>query len=166
VISRVERKNRLLKSARSGFIMDAHCSKCGMQVPSAGKICPYCGTAVVREFQAVKHEHYRARTAFGGTFYGLIAAPILTIPGILLCLLGWGIFLGIPMIIIGILLPLAGPIFGLGEHRGKCPSCGTRMISVEDGKKHASPVCEATFAMEDQHTVGPVEHHESWLEGK
>jgi len=138
--------------------MDARCSKCGMQVPSAGKFCPYCGTAVARESHAVKHEQHRARWAFGGTFVGLVAAPTLIIPGILLCLLGWGIFLGIPMIILGILLPLAGPVFGMGEHKGKCPSCGTRMISVEDGKKHACPVCNATFAMEDQDTVEQGEH--------
>ena len=139
--------------------MDARCSKCSMQIPSAGNFCPYCGTAVARESRPVKHDRHRGRAAFGGTFYGLIAAPILIIPGILLCLLGWGIFLGIPMIIMGILLPLAGPIFGMGEHRGKCPSCGTRMISVEDGQKHACPVCNAMFAMEDQQTVEPVEHH-------
>ena len=137
--------------------MDARCSKCGMQIPAAGNFCPYCGTAVVvRESHPVKHERHRGRWAFGGTFYGLIAAPILIVPGVLLCLLGWGIFLGIPMIVLGILLPLAGPIFGMGEHRGKCPSCGTRMISVEDGQKHACPVCNAMFAMEDQQTV---EHH-------
>ena len=91
-------------------------------------------------------------------FYGLIAAPILVIPGILLCLLGWGIVLGIPMIILGILLPFAGPLFGMSEHKGRCPSCGTRMISVEDGKKHACPICDTAFAMEDQHTIKPNEH--------
>jgi predicted amidophosphoribosyltransferase len=143
--------------------MDAHCSKCGMQIPPSGNFCPFCGTAVAREFHAVevKHERHRGRWAFGGTFYGLIAAPILIIPGILLCLLGWGIFLGIPMILLGVLLPIAGPIFGLGEHRGKCPSCGTRMISVEDGRKHACPVCEASFAMEDQHTDETSVYRES-----
>jgi hypothetical protein len=52
-------------------------------------------------------------------FYGLIAAPILIFPGILLCFLGWGIVLGIPMILLGILMPIAAPIFGLGEHKGK-----------------------------------------------
>jgi DNA-directed RNA polymerase subunit RPC12/RpoP len=87
-------------------------------------------------------------------FNGLIAAPILIFPGILLCFLGWGIVLGIPMILLGILMPIAAPIFGQGEHKGKCPSCGTRMISVEDGKRHACPICNEKFAMEDQHTVG------------
>ena len=134
--------------------MDAHCSKCGMQVPSLWKFCPHCGTAIALESHPSKHEHHAARGAFGGMFYGLIAAPILIFPGMLLCFLGWGIVLGIPMILLGILMPIAVPIFGLGEHKGKCPSCGTRMISVEDGKGHACPVCNEKFAMEDQHAIG------------
>jgi predicted RNA-binding Zn-ribbon protein involved in translation (DUF1610 family) len=140
--------------------MDAHCSKCGLQVPLRGKYCPHCGTAVAKEYHPIEHAHHRARGAFGGMFYGLIAAPILIIPGILLCLLGWGIVLGIPMILLGILLPIAGPLFGMGEHKGRCPSCGTRMISVEDGKKHECPVCNANFAMEDQHTDRLGEHRD------
>ena len=43
---------------------------------------------------------------------------------------------GVPMILLGIMAPLLGPMLGMGEHRGKCPFCGTRMISVDDGKAH------------------------------
>jgi hypothetical protein len=82
-------------------------------------------------------------------YLGLIAFPILVIPGVLLCLLGWGIFLGVPMIALGILAPLLGPLAGMGEHRGKCPSCGTRMISVDDGKAHECPMCSERFAIGD-----------------
>jgi DNA-directed RNA polymerase subunit RPC12/RpoP len=146
--------------------MDAHCLNCGMQVPSLGRFCPFCGIAVAHEPLSIAHEYHRAPGAFGGFFYGLIAAPILIIPGVLLCLLGWGLILGLPMILLGIMLPIAGPIFGMGEHKGKCPSCGTRIISVEDGKKHACPVCNARFAMEDQHTVGLDEHREGELQAK
>src|SRR5437899_3324448 len=134
--------------------MDAHCSKCGKQISSPWSFCPHCGAAIAHESHPLEHEHHPARGAFGGMFYGMIAAPILIFPGILLCLLGWGIVLGLPMILLGILMPFAGPLFGMGEHRGKCPSCRTRMISVEDGKRHVCPVCSENFAMEDQHAVG------------
>ena len=80
--------------------------------------------------------------------FGLIVAPILIFPGVLLCLLGWGIFLGVPMIMLGILAPLAGPVFGIGEHLGKCPACGTRVVGVTDGKGHSCPVCNAVFDIE------------------
>jgi len=138
--------------------MDARCSRCGSQVPSQGRICPRCEIAVAHKPLPTEHQRRRARGAFGGAFYGLIAAPILIIPGILLCLLGWGLVPGIPMIVLGILLPFAAPIFGMGEHKGNCPSCGTRMVSVEDGKKHACPICGVTFAIEDQCAVASDEH--------
>jgi len=72
---------------------------------------------------------------------------------LLLCLLGWGIFLGVPMIVLGVLAPLFGPMVGMSEHRGKCPSCGTRMISIDDAKEHECPVCSKKFAIMDHHSV-------------
>ena len=129
--------------------MDANCSKCGTHLASSWSFCPQCGTHVAHEILASEHQHHPARGAFGGLYIGLIAAPILIIPGILLCLLGWGIFFGVPMIVLGILAPLYGPVVGMGEHRGKCPSCGTRMISIADTKEHECPVCNKKFAIED-----------------
>ena len=129
--------------------MDTNCSKCGMHLASPWIFCPRCGTAVVQEVHPSEHQHHPARGAFGGLYLGLIAAPILIIPGVLLCLLGWGIFFGVPMIVLGILAPLLGPVVGMGEHRGKCPSCSTRMISMDDGKTHECPVCSEKFAIGD-----------------
>jgi tRNA(Ile2) C34 agmatinyltransferase TiaS len=42
---------------------------------------------------------------------------------------------------------------GMGEHKGRCPSCGTRMISVDDAKEHECPVCSKKFAIVDHHGV-------------
>jgi hypothetical protein len=129
--------------------MNTNCSKCGTHLVSLWGFCPHCGTAVLHEAHPIEHQHHPARGAFGGLYYGLIAAPILIIPGILLCLLGWGIVFGVPMIVLGILAPLLGPIVGMGEHRGKCPSCGTRVISIADSKEHECPVCCEKFAIEN-----------------
>jgi hypothetical protein len=41
------------------------------------------------------------------------------IAGIMLCLTGLGAFLGVPLIIGGIIAPLAGPLFGMGVVKGK-----------------------------------------------
>ncbi len=133
--------------------MNTNCSKCGTHLSSPWSFCPQCGTAVAHEVHLREHEHHPARGAFGGLYFGLVAAPILIIPGILLCLLGWGIFFGVPMIVLGILAPLYGPVVGMGEHRGKCPSCGTRMISMDDAKEHECPVCTKKFAITDHDGV-------------
>jgi hypothetical protein len=102
--------------------MDAHCSNCATPLTPLWIFCPHCGTAVPHETQnAAPPEHVPARGAFGGLIYGVIAAPILIVAGIMISLTGWGIFLGVPVIVLGILAPLAGPLFGMGEHKGKCP---------------------------------------------
>jgi hypothetical protein len=46
--------------------------------------------------------------------FGLIAAPSALVFGVLLCLTGLGMVVGIPVIVLGILAPLAGPLFGMG----------------------------------------------------
>jgi predicted RNA-binding Zn-ribbon protein involved in translation (DUF1610 family) len=131
--------------------MEATCSKCKTQLTSQWHFCPHCGEAVAHEaLQPQEHEHHPARGAFGGLAYGLIAAPILIIAGVMICLTGWGLFLGIPVILMGIMAPLAGPLFGMSEHTAKCPGCGTRVITVADGKVHACPTCNASFAVSEQ----------------
>ena len=131
--------------------MDAHCQKCGLVLAAMWSFCPQCGAAVEHEKQAPRqHQPVSSKGAFSGMYIGLIAAPILIISGVMLCLTGWGIFFGVPFILLGILAPLYGPIVGMGEHRGKCPSCGTRMISIADSKEHECPVCNKKFAIEQQ----------------
>ena len=130
--------------------MDAHCAKCGMVLVSRWSFCPQCGAPVVHEKHELIHQPVPSKGAFSGMYIGLIAAPILIISGAMLCLTGWGVVFGVPFILLGILAPLYGPIVGMGEHRGKCPSCGTRMISIADSKEHECPVCNKKFAIEDR----------------
>jgi hypothetical protein len=135
--------------------MDVHCSKCGTTLTTLWTFCPHCGTAVSHEnHNQEQPEHVPARGAFGGLVYGLIAAPILIVAGIMICLTGWGVFLGVPVIVLGILAPLAGPLFGMGEHKGKCPACGTVVITVGDGKLHDCPACNAKFAVGEHAAAG------------
>ena len=138
-------------------MMDAHCLKCGLALAPVWSFCPQCGTSIEHEKHLpVEHRPSPSKGAFSGMYIGLIAAPILIISGVMLCLTGWGIFFGVPFILLGILAPLYGPIVGMGEHRGKCPACGTRMISIADSKEHECPVCNKRFAIEDQHSAAGV----------
>ena len=135
--------------------MNTQCSKCGTQLALAWDFCPHCGQAVTHELQqsspAPEPEKSSMSGAFGGLYFGLIAVPILIILGGLLCLTGLGAILGIPLIIVAILSPLLGPLIGIGEHKGKCPSCGTRVISVDDGQNHYCPACDKEFAVSEHH---------------
>jgi predicted RNA-binding Zn-ribbon protein involved in translation (DUF1610 family) len=136
--------------------MDAHCVTCGMVLASAWSFCPQCGSSIEHEMHVSRvHLPVPSKGAFSGMYIGLIAAPILIISGVMLCLTGWGIFFGVPFILLGIMAPLFGPLVGMSEHRDKCPSCGTRMISIADSKEHECPVCNKKFAIED-HAPAPV----------
>jgi predicted RNA-binding Zn-ribbon protein involved in translation (DUF1610 family) len=129
--------------------MADQCSKCGIQLDPQWSFCPSCGAARPHAHQEVPEplEHVPARGAFGGLAIGMLVAPILVIAGTMVCLTGWGIFIGIPMILLGVFAPLAGPIFGMGEYIGKCPSCGTKVIGKADGRIHHCPACNTDFAI-------------------
>lgn len=137
--------------------MDAKCEKCGMQTAVTWSFCPQCGTAMrheaVRPAVHVPSTLTTAKGGFGGLLVGLVITPAFIIVGTLLCLTGLGAFLGVPMIIVGVIAPLAGSVLGLREHRGKCPDCGTRVISVADGHGHYCPACSKEFDITNGHVV-------------
>ncbi len=100
------------------------CTKCGRQLEEQWEFCAHCGTKLAAspaEIAPAGHEHQPAPItgAFSGAAFGLIAAPIALVFGIMLCLTGWGIFIGIPVIVLAILAPLAGPLLGLGAAKDK-----------------------------------------------
>jgi DNA-directed RNA polymerase subunit RPC12/RpoP len=57
----------------------------------------------------------------------LMAGCIL--PGALLCFTGVGAIIGVPMIILGLMGPIMGPLMGTGAKAGPCPWCGTRAMT-------------------------------------
>src|SRR4051794_1301808 len=103
--------------------MNAPCTKCGLPLEVSWSFCPKCGDSVHRDSVAVTHDsgphvepaaHEKSSVpgAFGGLLFGVIIAPVLIIFGTLLCLTGLGAFLGVPLILVAVIAPLAGPIFG------------------------------------------------------
>lgn len=103
--------------------MEPVCPQCGEHIETAWTFCPRCGARIVQPAEPKQEhpepEHAPVTGAFSGLYIGLIAAPIMVIVGTMLCLTGLGAILGIPMIIGGVLAPLAGPIFGMGAAKGK-----------------------------------------------
>ena len=137
--------------------MNAPCTKCGTKLEDRWSFCPKCGVGISHEVrphtEPAVHERSGVPGAFGGLLFGLITAPVLIIFGTLLCLTGLGAFLGVPMIVGAILAPLAGPLFGIGEHSVRCPSCHTREITIADNKLHYCPNCDKEFAVGEHQVV-------------
>jgi DNA-directed RNA polymerase subunit RPC12/RpoP len=90
-----------------------------------------------------------AKNAFSGLLFGFIVAPMCVIVGTMLCLTGLGAFLGIPVIIVGILAPLLGPMIGFGELKGKCPACGTELNNVVNAPVFACHGCGERIVVEN-----------------
>lgn len=131
------------------------CSKCGARLSSPWSFCPVCGTKVEPQEQPTPVETEKApvKHAYSGLLYGLIVAPMCLIVGGMLCLTGLGAFLGIPVIIAGILAPLLGPIIGLGEPRGKCPWCGTEINDVVHSPAFDCHVCKGRIQVQHRKLV-------------
>lgn len=126
------------------------CKKCGEQLETQWKFCPVCG--VERMQAAVAHEHHDpekapVKSGFTGLLFGLIAAPVLIIVGIMICMTGLGIVLGIPLVIAGVLAPLIGPLMGVNALRGNCPWCGEEISGVGIFDRFSCPQCGERIVM-------------------
>lgn len=122
--------------------MNGTCLKCGEHLEAAWVFCPHCAKPSHRAEPVLrKHENAPAVGGFSGLLFGLIAAPVLIISGGMICLTGLGIFLGIPLIILGILSPLLGPLLGLNAPGGKCPWCSAKIGSVALFDRFSCPEC-------------------------
>jgi len=123
--------------------MNATCLKCGMNLDAAWAFCPHCAAPCRHSTEAVlrKHEGAPVTGAFSGLLFGLVAAPVLIISGGMICLTGLGIFLGVPLVILGVLSPLLGPVLGLNQQRGQCPWCDAKIGSVALIDRFSCPAC-------------------------
>jgi hypothetical protein len=112
-----------LSRGERGIAMNNTCTHCGQPLELPWKFCSNCGMLISHpEETSVEHpapEPAPVKGAFGGMFFGFVAAPLLLVVGSLLCLTGLGAFLGVPMIIAGVLAPLAGSLYGMAAPKGK-----------------------------------------------
>ena len=131
--------------------MNGHCAKCNAEVAATWKFCPACGAPNAEpatvQAEPMEAEKAPAEGAFSGLLFGLIVTPMLLIVGTLLCLTGLGALLGIPMIVVGILAPLIGPMIGMRTHSGQCPYCGAALSNIESTHGATCPACNHAIAV-------------------
>lgn len=146
--------------------MPATCAQCNLPLDAAWSFCPGCGVSIPHEptpnasgshAPAPPHlvEPTPVRAALSGLFFGLVVTPVCLIVGTMLCLTGLGAFLGIPMIIAGVLAPLAGPIIGMRSMRGNCPWCGAPVSSLDSAQHFNCDACHRPIVIRD-HKFAPV----------
>jgi DNA-directed RNA polymerase subunit RPC12/RpoP len=128
-----------------------------MRMESPWSFCPHCGTASTHESQEsaapLEHEQPPVKGAFSGLFLGVIVAPVLIIVGAMLCLTGLGAFVGVPMIIVGALSPLLGPMLGISAVRGKCPWCDAKVSSIGPIGEFACHACSGKITVRNHREI-------------
>ena len=136
--------------------MTGNCSKCGAHLESAWTFCPHCAAPVPHQVEIAQHhdpERPPVKGSFTGLLFGVIAAPVLIIVGGMICLTGIGIFLGVPMIIAGVLAPLLGPVLGFSALKGSCPWCGHEVGSLALFDRFQCPSCGKNILTRKQHLI-------------
>ena len=112
--------------------MNTQCSKCGLQLEEGWVFCPTCGITSVTKHEPhlsdVPHENAPVPSIFGGALIGVIAVPLLLIPGALLCFTGIGAVLGIPMILGAIAAPMLGVTVGTTKFKGSTLQSGSKSV--------------------------------------
>lgn len=110
--------------------MKTQCLKCGLQLEEVWEFCPVCGIASAPKHEVhladVPHEDAPVSSIFGGAVIGVIAVPLLLIPGALLCFTGVGAVLGIPLIVAAIAAPLLGVTVGTTQFKGSTVQTGPK----------------------------------------
>lgn len=132
--------------------MNESCSKCGTYFEAPWKFCPLCGAERAKAAEATAAEHHEPekvpmKNGLTGLFFGLIAAPPLIIAGGMICLTGLGVFLGVPLVIAGVLAPLIGSVVGVNALHGACPWCGAKVSGVGIFDKFSCPTCGQRIVM-------------------
>jgi hypothetical protein len=128
--------------------MSGFCPKCGKELASAARFCAVCGEANTRVAgQNPVQSQTEIKSAKGqGTALGCLTgwgvSGCLVPVGVLLCFTGIGAIIGIPILIAGLAALVIGPLLGLGTKKGKCPWCGSVVMSAFGSRGFDCPVCK------------------------
>jgi len=133
--------------------MNATCGKCGEHLQVTWAFCPHCATPCVHDVAARKHETAPVMESFSGLLFGVVAAPVLIIAGGMICLTGLGVFLGVPLIVLGVCAPLIGPVLGMNAQHGECPWCSAKIGSLSLFDQFSCPACSKRIVVRKREMI-------------
>ncbi len=84
-----------------------------------------------------------------GCLSGWVFGVFLIIAGVALTFTGIGAVIGVPLILIGLVLPFIAPFVGLNAVRGPCPYCGAQVRSSRTDAGVTCPVCRHRILIRD-----------------
>jgi hypothetical protein len=131
------------------------CPKCGAHLMSCFVFCPDCGLklASLVHYDPPPLEKAPVKEAYSGLFLGALVGPAMLITGGMLCLTGLGVFLGVPLVVGGVIAPLVGTMVGTNSLRGTCPWCGTKVSSLDATGSFECEACQKRVAVRDHKFV-------------
>lgn len=109
------------------------CKRCGTQHATGIRYCSRCGTATLSAGAGVNGAGMLAGVAAGSAISVVFIAF-----GLLLCLTGIGLVLGVPFILAGLVSPVMGLLKGAAAKRiqrcrGNCPWCAYTVTGSAPG---------------------------------
>lgn len=125
--------------------MSPFCSQCGLQQPEAARFCSACGTSLSGEVPQtgaltgdapprsteMKEAGALAKTggALLGCGIGVWIGVAMILVGLVLSATGIGMIIGIPLILVGLVFPFLAPFIGLAMVTGSCPYCASSVTA-------------------------------------